>query len=96
MFPNIGLNAVAGKDRSEWGLDPTRYDDMRPGCYDPQARVDDMDLDGVQAGLNFPTFPRFAGTVFLAGQGPGARRSRACRPTTTGRSTSGARPRRTG
>ena len=27
-----------------------------------------MDLDGVQAGLNFPTFPRFAGTVFLQGK----------------------------
>ena len=35
VFPNIGLNAVAGKDRSEWGLDPTRYDEMLPGCYDP-------------------------------------------------------------
>ena len=68
VFPNIGLNAVAGKDRSQWGLDPTRYDDMLPGCYDPVARVLDMDLDGVQAGLNFPTFPRFAGTVFLQGK----------------------------
>jgi predicted TIM-barrel fold metal-dependent hydrolase len=65
QYPSIGLNAVAGKPRSEWGLDPTRYDQMRPGCYDAVARIEDMDLDGVHAGLNFPTFPRFAGTVFL-------------------------------
>jgi len=68
VYPSIGLNAVAGKDRADWGLDPTRYDEMRPGCYEPEARVLDMDLDGVQAGLSFPTFPRFAGTVFLEGK----------------------------
>src|SRR5215475_11100851 len=54
VYPSIGLNAVAGKARSEWGLDPTRYDEMLPGCYEPRARIEDMDLDGVQAGLNFP------------------------------------------
>ena len=62
VYPSIGLNAVAGKDREDGGLDPTRYDQMRPGCYDPVARVEDMNLDGVHAGLNFPTCPRFAGT----------------------------------
>ena len=94
--PNIGLNAVAGKDRSEWGLDPTRYDDMLPGCYDPVARVADMDLDGVQAGLNFPTFPRFARDGLPPGEGPRASRSNASRRTTTGRSTNGARRPRNG
>ena len=64
MFPTIGLNAVAGKPPEEWGMDPVRYEDMIPGCYDPTARVADMDLDGVQAALCFPSFPGFAGGTF--------------------------------
>ena len=65
VFPTIGLNAVAGKDPKEWGMDPVRYEDMIPGCYDPVARVKDMDLDGVQAALCFPSFPGFAGGTFF-------------------------------
>jgi len=64
IFPTIGLNAVAGKPPEEWGMDPVRYEDMIPGCYDPVARVADMDLDGVQAALCFPSFPGFAGGTF--------------------------------
>ena len=30
-FPNIGLNAVAGRPREEYGIDPTSYEEMRPG-----------------------------------------------------------------
>ncbi|MFD1812633.1 amidohydrolase family protein [Rhodococcus gannanensis] len=67
IYPYIGLNAVAGKKPEEYGAEPTRYEDMIPGCFDPKARVLDMDIDGVQAGLSFPSFPRFAGTVFLEG-----------------------------
>jgi predicted TIM-barrel fold metal-dependent hydrolase len=65
VYPAIGLNAVAGKDPHEWGWDPVRYDQMLPGCYDPAERLKDMDVDGVYAGLCFPSFPRFAGTLFL-------------------------------
>jgi predicted TIM-barrel fold metal-dependent hydrolase len=68
IYPYIGLNAVAGKKPEEYGVEPTRYSDMLPGCYDPHARVLDMEIDGVQAGLSFPSFPRFAGTVFLEAQ----------------------------
>ena len=64
LFPQIGLNAVAGKDPKDYGMEPVRYDDMIPGCYDPAQRVADMDLDGVHAALCFPSFPGFAGTVF--------------------------------
>jgi predicted TIM-barrel fold metal-dependent hydrolase len=64
VFPQIGLNAVAGKDPHDYGMDPVRYDDMIPGCYDPVQRVKDMDLDGVHAALCFPSFPGFAGGVF--------------------------------
>lgn len=64
LYPQIGLNAVAGKPPSEYGMEPVRYDDMIPGCYDPVARVRDMDIDGVHAALSFPSFPGFGGGVF--------------------------------
>ncbi|MCZ7526539.1 MAG: amidohydrolase [Acidimicrobiia bacterium] len=65
VIPSIGLNAVAGKDPKDFGLDPLRFDEMRPGCYDVAERVKDMDLDGVHVQLNFPSFPGFAGSTFL-------------------------------
>jgi hypothetical protein len=68
VYPYIGLNAVAGKKPEEYGIEPVRYDDMIPGCYDPKARVADMDIDGVQAMTCFPSFPRFAGAVFFEGE----------------------------
>lgn len=40
------------------------YDDMRPGCYDAKARLDDMDRDHVMASMLFPSFPRFCGQTF--------------------------------
>ena len=38
-IPNIGLNAVAGRPKEEYGIEPTAFDEMRPGCYDI-ARAD--------------------------------------------------------
>ncbi len=66
QLPNIGLNAVAGKDPKDFGLDPVRYDEMLPGCYDVKRRLEDMDTDGVHAQMCFPSFPGFAGSTFLA------------------------------
>ena len=66
QMPTIGLNAVAGKDPKDFGLDPVRFDEMLPGCYDVAARVADMDLDGVHAQMCFPSFPGFAGSTFFA------------------------------
>ncbi|GAA4548424.1 amidohydrolase family protein [Pseudonocardia xishanensis] len=45
-----------------------RYDGVVPGVYDAKARVAAMDEDGIHAQVNFPTFPRFAGTLFLQAQ----------------------------
>jgi predicted TIM-barrel fold metal-dependent hydrolase len=64
VYPTLGLNAVAGRERDEWGTDPIRYDEMIPGCYDPAARLKDMDVDGVHAALCFPSFPGFGGSTF--------------------------------
>ena len=63
-YPQIGLNAVAGKDPRSYGMEPVRYDDMIPGCYDAAERIKDMDIDGVHSALCFPSFPGFAGGVF--------------------------------
>ena len=47
---------------SEYGFEPARFDEMRRGAWDIHARVKDMDLNGVYASLNFPSFlPGFAG-----------------------------------
>ena len=57
--------AAVGYDRDEMTMTPMTYDEMRPGCYEPKARIDDMELNWVEASLSFPTFPRFCGQTFL-------------------------------
>jgi predicted TIM-barrel fold metal-dependent hydrolase len=52
-------------DRSKMEAKAVTYEEMRPGCYDPKARVEDMELNGVDGSLAFPTFPRFCGQTFL-------------------------------
>jgi predicted TIM-barrel fold metal-dependent hydrolase len=59
-----GLNAVAGKRREEFSPEPITYEDMRPGCYEPAARVADMNQGFVLSSLLFPSFPRYCGQVF--------------------------------
>src|SRR3954465_585900 len=65
---DLGLNAVAGKPREHYNIDASRYDQMRPGCYDVHERVQDMNAGGQLAGLNFPNFTGFSGQVL--NQGP--------------------------
>ena len=63
-FPNIGLNAVAGRPRDEYGVDPTSFEEMRRGCWDVDARIGDMNANGVLGSMCFPSFPRLCGQVF--------------------------------
>jgi predicted TIM-barrel fold metal-dependent hydrolase len=65
---NLGLNAVAGKSSEYFNVDASRYEEMRPGCYDVHERVRDMDAGGQIAGLNFPNWTGFSGQVL--NQGP--------------------------
>ena len=65
IIPTIGLNAVVGRPRSEYGMEPTRFDQLRPGCIDAKARVDDMNVNGVLGSLNFATMPGFSGNRFI-------------------------------
>jgi predicted TIM-barrel fold metal-dependent hydrolase len=63
-LPNIGLNAVAGRPPNEYGIEPTAFSDMRRGCYDIHARIDDMNANGVLGSMCFPSFPQFCGQLF--------------------------------
>src|SRR5438445_335486 len=65
LYFQVGLNAVVGRKREDWKVEPTRFDEMRPGCYDIDARIRDMDLNGVWASVNFPSqITGFCGRVF--------------------------------
>ncbi len=35
--PQIGLNAVVGRPKDEWSMEPANFDDMRRGCWDPDG-----------------------------------------------------------
>src|SRR3984885_7251911 len=63
-IPNIGLNAVAGRPREEYGIEPTAFEEMRPGCFDVHERIKDMNAGGILGSMNFPSFPGFAARLF--------------------------------
>jgi predicted TIM-barrel fold metal-dependent hydrolase len=65
--PIIASNALAGRPLKEWDpYEPLRYDEMRRGAWDVDARIPDMDVVGVQASMNFPSMIfGFAGQLFL-------------------------------
>ena len=64
VIPNVALNAVAGRPKEEYGLEPQGLDEIRKGCYDAAERVKDMNAGGVLATMNFPSFPGFAARLF--------------------------------
>jgi predicted TIM-barrel fold metal-dependent hydrolase len=61
---SAGLNAVVSWPKDEWGLDPTTFAEMRPGAYDVNERIRDMNHNGVLASMNFPTMAGFSGKFF--------------------------------
>ncbi len=62
--PNVALNAVAGRPKEEYGVEPQSLDEIRPGCFQVDERVKDMNAGGVLASMNFPSFPGFAARLF--------------------------------
>ena len=64
VYPNKRHVAAVGFAREEMTMSPITYDEMRPGCYEPKARVEDMISNHVEASLSFPTMPRFCGQTF--------------------------------
>ncbi len=75
--------ASAGYRPEEFSPGPIAFDEMRPGCYDPKARLEDMDVNRVERSLCFPMIPV---SPVRCSWTPGTRTSPsvACRPTTTG------------
>jgi len=65
VIETVALNAVAGRPKEEYGMEPQSLEEVRPGCYDVHERVKDMDAGGVLASMNFPSFPTFTARVFL-------------------------------
>jgi predicted TIM-barrel fold metal-dependent hydrolase len=59
-----GLNAVAGRVKAEYGCEPAAFSQMRKGCYDVHARIEDMNANGILCSLNFPSVVTFDGGVF--------------------------------
>jgi predicted TIM-barrel fold metal-dependent hydrolase len=71
VYPQVGLNAVVGRSRDESPMEPVRFDEMLPGCWDPGARVADMELAGVWASVCFPSqITGFCGAVYSACSDP--------------------------
>ena len=63
--PQTRLSAAAGFDRDEVKVTGITYEEMRRGCWDPKARIEDMDANWTDAQMCFPSFPRFCGQVFM-------------------------------
>jgi predicted TIM-barrel fold metal-dependent hydrolase len=64
-YSQVGMNAVAGRRPETVEIEPFRFDEMRKGCWDADARVHDMDLGAIWASVNFPSqITGFCGSVF--------------------------------
>ncbi len=64
-FSQVGMNAVVGRRPETVKVEPFRFDQMRKGCWDVDARVHDMDLNGVWGSLSFPSMiTGFCGRVY--------------------------------
>ncbi len=68
VYTHKRMVAAVGFPRDEMTMTPITYDDMRPGCFDPKARLADMDVNHVEASACYPTFPRFCGQTFSEGK----------------------------
>lgn len=58
-----GLSSAAGQKAEEFSPKSKTFGQMRPGCYDATERIKDMDIDGVDAQVTFPTLPGLAGAM---------------------------------
>ena len=71
MYTQVGMNAVVGRRPETVKVEPFRFEQMRPGCYDIDARIRDMDTAGVWASLNFPSqITGFCGRIFSQASDP--------------------------
>ena len=52
---NLGLTATAGLDYTQYAPKGARYSDIRPASFDPKARLIEMDIDGIDAQVLYPS-----------------------------------------
>jgi len=70
-YEDVKMPLMKGENAAGFTVDemesvPMTYEEIRLGCYDQKARLEDMDRSGVEASLCFPNFfPRFAGQYFV-------------------------------
>jgi len=62
--PLLRLDTAVGFAREDITLKGITYEDMRPGSFRLAERLEDMDINHVEASLCFPTMPRFCGQTF--------------------------------
>lgn len=62
--PNPALNAVVGRPKEEYGMEPQSYDQIRPGNYDIHARIGDMSVNGILSSVCFPSMADMDGSQF--------------------------------
>ena len=56
--------AAGATGQEIWDDAQLTYDEIRPGCYQVKERLEDMDINGVEASVCFPNYSRFAGQRF--------------------------------
>ncbi|MEO2166565.1 MAG: amidohydrolase family protein [bacterium] len=67
----VGFMAVAGRPKEDHRVEPSRFDEIRRGCWDIHARIHDMDIGGIWASVNFPSgVTGFGGTLFSETEDP--------------------------
>ena len=62
--PLLRVDSAVGVPRDQVTMTGVTYEDMRPGSYSQKERLEDMDVNHIEASLCFPTFPRFCGQTF--------------------------------
>ena len=67
----VGFMCVAGRPPEDHRVEPSRFDEVRPGCYRIDDRIKDMDIGGIWASVNFPSgVTGFGGTLFSEAKDP--------------------------
>ncbi|MBV9862738.1 MAG: amidohydrolase [Alphaproteobacteria bacterium] len=60
-----GMGGIGGVGARQGAVDSAKmkYEEGRPGGFDPHKRIPDMDLDGIDAAFLYPSMGLFAGAV---------------------------------
>lgn len=59
----VGVNGRANQTRELWAQQGNYAEDSEPGGFDPHKRVKDMDTDGIEIAVLYPTIGLFFGAV---------------------------------